>query len=130
MKKYVCLLMVVIQMVCLTCSAFAQEVVPCADEVFADAYINLTSGKAASYTAVTYHTCAEIKVTSSYVQQKIDGEWVTIASVSVSGFGANTFSYTLRADCSGVISDGTYRVVATFSADGHTVTRTSNERTY
>lgn len=130
MKKCMCYLLVLIQMVCLTGSAFAQEVVPCADEVFSDAYINLASGKAASYTAVTYHTCTEIKVISSYVEQRINGEWVTIASISVPGCGANTFAYTWRVDCSGVISSGTYRVVATFSADGHTVTRTSNERTF
>lgn len=130
MKKFACILLVVIQMVCIACSAFAQEVVPCADEVFADASINLTSSKAASYSAMTYYTCGRIEITSSYLQKKIDGEWVTIASFSVEGAGVNTYACTLRADCSSLIASGTYRVVGTFSADGHSITRTSNERTY
>lgn len=130
MKKFVCILLVFIQMVCIACSAFAQEVVPCADEVFSDAYINLTSSKAASYTAMTFNSCGTIKVTSSSLQKKINGTWVTIANISVAGEGSDTYSCTLRADCSSHISTGTYRVVGTFSADGYCITRTSNERTY
>ena len=130
MRKCFFLLVVTIQIVCLVGSAYAQNVAPCADEVFANAYINLTSGKAASFTALTYNTCNKIEITSSYLQQKIEGEWVTIASFSVAGAGINTYACTLREDCSGLIASGTYRVVGTFSADGHTVTRTSNERTY
>lgn len=130
MKKLICLLLIAIQIVLLVNTCYAQEVAPCADEVFTRVYINLTTGKVAYYTGVTYNTYQTIKVTDSYLQKLIDNEWITIASITVSGTGVNTFSFTTSADCSGVISTGTYRVVATFSADGYTVTRTSNERTY
>lgn len=130
MKKLVCIAMTIAVLLTLSVSAVAEDVSTCADEVFWDACINLMSSGQIYYTASTADTCNEISVSNCYLQQSVNGAWKTVATLPNPGAIANTYSYLTTTNGAGYITSGTYRVVATFTADGHSITRTSNERTF
>ncbi len=59
------------------------------------------------------------------------GKWVFDASLTTPPSSSNTTSYYESKDYSSDMTSGvTYRIVATFEADGESVTKTSNSFTY
>lgn len=130
-KRLVGILLLVVQcIVYLSSCAYAESVLPCADEVFSEATIVLYKGKYVTYTASSVYTLASIAVTSAHLEVKVDGEWTFVCNLTCPPSRTNTFDFTHTMYYTDQISTGTYRVVATFTADGHSITRTSNERTY
>lgn len=132
MKRLAAWLLVLMTLVMLVNSAFAQDVMPRADEVFHRASAALYSDKWVTYNCVTQITVAELKITSCWLQKKVDGSWVWQRSLPTGGVVSyNTNSLAYDVDYSGYITEaGTYRVGFVANADGHAITRYSNERTF
>lgn len=112
--------------------AESYEVMPCADTEFNSVTTLLKSSKQVSFRAVTYNVKSSISVTACWLEQENDdGSWTTVCSLDVpSTVSQDDFSYYATMDYSSVIGTGTYRIGATYNADGHTITRYSNERTF
>lgn len=133
MKKGVlaCVVLCMIMVAALT-SAVAQELMPYADTEFDSASTVLKSSKQVSFRCVTYETKNSLSVTACWLEKKnTNGSWSYVRSLTPpSTVLTNTFAYSATADYSAYIGSGTYRVWATYNADGHTISRCSNERTF
>lgn len=130
MKKRLIAIIIAI-LLCSTFScAVAGEITPRADLVFQNATPTLCSGKYVVFSALTYEVSDSVSVTSVRLEQNVDGEWVYITSLTCPPSQTSCLRYSQTEYYTSEIGTGTYRVVATFCADGHSITRTSNERTY
>lgn len=131
MRKMTISIMALVLLLSLASVAAADMIVPYADEYFNSLTINLTSRKYVAYQATAKHIHSVIKVTECTLQKKNGTKWEDDCELTApSGIAENTNAYDETMDYSDVIGTGTYRVSATFYADGYTVTRTSNVRTY
>lgn len=122
----------VIILLSITFVASAQEAIPYADTEFDSATTVLKSNKQVSFRCATYSTKDEISVTSCWLEiENSDGSWSYVCSLPApTAVFTNTFAYSATVDYSEYIGSGTYRVWATYDADGHSITRCSNERTF
>ena len=127
MKKCVILLVVCMFMTS-TCAFAAIN----ADPVFVSASITLTSGKLVVYSANLYGDKESISVVSADLYREVaPDDWEFVCSLPVPSHVAhNVSSYGAYVDCSEYIGTGTYRVTATYDADGYQITRNSNERSF
>ena len=131
MRKLFVMIATLLIMFTLTSIAAANTIVPYSDSHFNSLTINLTSTKKTSFQATGKQIFSEIKVTECTLQKKNGSRWENVGSLEApSGVARNTNFYDETMDYSDDIGSGTYRISATFYADGYTVTRTSNERTY
>ena len=130
MKKRMCYLVTCMLILVFSAVAVADAVAPCADEVFRDASIILTSSGRITYTASTRSVYNTISVSNCYLEQYVDNVWQFVCTLPSPASMSNTKTYLAYTNSADYFSTGTYRVVATFSADGYTITRTSNERTF
>lgn len=112
--------------------AQADGIAPHADEVFSSITVTLYSNREADYECVTLQTSSYIEVSACSLYQLINGEWKYIRALrKPSGretddvLYSRTVSYTQSE-----IGSGTYRIGARFTADGHSVTRYSNQKTF
>lgn len=131
MKKTVSLVLTVclLSMACIC--AFATETIPYADSVFTSATATLSAQKGVTFTIRTSDEQNSIKVTACWLQEKNGSTWRYVKSLSVpSKNGTDTTVYNAYMDYSSSIGSGTYRIGFIANADGHTITRYSNERTY
>ena len=122
-----------ILLVCILAStSFADEIMPCADSEFASATTTLQASKQVSFRAVTNNVKSSISVTACWLEKEnSDGTWTWVCSLPAPDYVASgTFAYSTTKDYSSYIGTGTYRVQATYNADGHSITRCSNERTF
>lgn len=123
------ILLVALMMLC----GFAQAdgIVPYADSEFDSASASLSTRKDVSFSCETYETKALIQVTGVWLQRKVDGKWKYERSLPApSKKATNTISYAALMDYSDKIGSGTFRVGFIVDADGHSITRYSNERTF
>ncbi len=113
-------------------NANASEIMPYADSEFNSATTLLKATKQVSFRAVTYSVKSSISVSACWLEKKNnDGTWSTVCPLPTPSFVASeTFAYATTVDYSDYIGTGTYRIRATYNADGHTITRYSNERTF
>ena len=139
MKKNKNIVKELLVLLCLACflitmlpSAIAEDIVrPMADTEFARATANLTSGKTVIYTLTTYEDKGVLAIESCWLMKKVDGEWTFVCGLPrPDERGSNTFTFATEVDYSSYIGTGTYRVAGMFNADGHMITRYSNERTF
>ena len=129
-KKITALLLLLIALVS-TLHIAAAEVQPRrADEVFDSATVTLKSTKKASFDATTYGNQKTLAVTACWLEKKNGTKWVKQCNLETPAERNNTFSYLKEMDYSNKIGTGTYRIGATFDADGHSITRYSNSRTF
>ena len=133
-KKKIALLCLVCLLVTMLSSAMAatpEVLQPRADTEFACASANLTSRKTVIYTLTTYEDKDVLAIESCWLMKKVDGEWTFVCGLPrPDQRGSNTFSFATEVDYSRYIGTGTYRVAGMFNADGHMITRYSNERTF
>lgn len=112
-------------------SAYAGDIVPYADSEFASATTNLTSNKNANFDATTYTNKAAIKVTACVLQKEVNNNWEKVTDLTPpSDVAKNTTFYGASMNYSSSIGKGKYRIVTTWDADGHSITRNSNARTF
>lgn len=127
--RIVSMLLVVFTVV--TSAAVAEQIVPRADLYFDSATAFLSSNKSVVFDCTTYDIHNQIRITSVWLEQKVDGEWVTVKSLAAPAtIAENTISYGAVADYSSNIGSGTFRVGFIANADGHTILRYSNSRTF
>ena len=101
-----------------------------ADPEFCSASITLTSNKLVVYSANLNYEKDSIKVVSAILYRKLGNNWYHVGILPVPSNEYSGYSYGASIDYSSYISTGTYRVQATFEADGYQITRNSNERTF
>lgn len=113
-------------------TAIASTIIPRADTEFDSTATVLKSSKSVSFRATTFELKDSISVTACWLEIKnSDGTWTTVCSLPVpSAVGTETISFSTSKDYSSYIGNGTYRVWATYTADGHSISRCSNERTF
>lgn len=113
-------------------AAQAEDVAPHADEVFSSITIRLYSNREVDYEAVTLQTSSYIEVSACSLYQLINGEWKYIRALrKPSGRETNDVLYSRTvAYTQSEIGSGTYRIGARFTADGHSATRYSNQKTF
>ena len=112
--------------------ATASEIMPRADTEFNSTSTILKSTKLETFRCVTNETKDCLSVTSCYLEIKNDdGSWSYVRSLPAPTTKFyEAYAYSATVDYSSYIGSGTYRVWATYDADGHSITRCSNERTY
>ncbi|MEG1358288.1 MAG: hypothetical protein RSE23_01360 [Clostridia bacterium] len=113
-------------------TAFANGILPFADSVFTSAGVSLSNQIDAIYSAKTKAKSSEIIVSSCTLQIKDGSRWVDSTSLTApSTVAKNTISYKATGSYSSSCTSGnTYRIKAVFDADGHQLTRYSNEVAY
>lgn len=116
-----------------SCSiAIASTVMPCADTEFLSTTVLLKSTKQVSFRATTYDEKDKISVTDCWLEKEnADGSWTTVCSLPApSAYASESISFSTTVNYSSYIGTGNFRIQATFNADGHTLTVTSNERSF
>ena len=125
-KRIMCFAIVLLLLMsCFNC-AFARR----ADEIFDSATISLKSTKRVKYDATTYGNQKNISITACWLEKKSGNKWIKQGNLETPASVSNSFSYVKEMDYSDKIGTGTYRIGATFDADGHSITRYSNSRTF
>lgn len=111
--------------------AQASSIVPYSDSEFDSAMASLSTRKDVSFSCMTYDEKGSIRVTGVWLQRKEDGKWKYERSLPAPSVVANnTRIYGALMDYSDKIGSGTFRVGFIVDADGHSITRYSNERTF
>ena len=104
-----------------------------ADQYFGSAGIALSTDESASYSATTKTIVGYIKIDSCWLQKKNGNIWVYYCWLPApTKIEYNTIAYDTYMDYSSYIPNdgGTYRIGAYFNADGHSIPRYSNSRTF
>ncbi len=112
--------------------SLAEEITPYADLVFHNASISLSTRKDASFVGITYYKQKEISVTACSLEKKTGTDsWKQVTILTPpKDICTDTHAYNSLVSYAAEIGVGTYRIKATFNADGYTITRYSNERTF
>lgn len=136
MNKKLLFVLVAILTLCTVLPAFAaanpnQPLRPMADEEFAMATPNLTTYKSVLFTSSTYEEKSKLSVTECWLEEKVGTNWEFVCDLPApEKVFTNNNIYSAEVDYSSYIGKGTFRVAATFDADGHSITRYSNTRTF
>lgn len=130
-KKLIAAVVGVILLVLFVQSACATGITPYADSEFSIASASLSSYKTVSFSCVTYVEKECISVTSCWLQQKVNNRWKRVCDLDApTNTATNSISFGSYMDYSSDIGTGTYRIGFTVDADGHAITRYSNERSF
>ena len=129
MNRFAAFILVIILSMLTVHSVFASGIMPRADEYYSDAGVAFTSAGLAVFTATTTFRFDTLSVTSCTLQVKAGGGWSDGATLTPpSHVARNRFTYAAEKSYSSSCSSGnTYRIKATFDADGHTITKYSGE---
>lgn len=129
MKRFAVSLMVFILAAIMLGSAFAGELQPYANYYYSDASVAFNSKGKAVFSAITTFKFSELSVTSCTLQVKEGNTWTHDATLTPpSHVAKDRFSYSAEKTYSLSCTSGkTYRLKAVFNADGHTITKYSNE---
>lgn len=130
MNKRAIAIVIVAQLLLIMSCSYAESISPRADLIFADANVILCSGKYVMYTSSTYEVADDVCVAAVHLEKKVDGKWTFVTDLECPPGQRSCLRYSQTVYYTDRIDTGTYRVVATFCADGHPITRTSNERTF
>lgn len=129
-KKIISIIMVIIIISSIAMSASAATL---ADEYFDSATIALTTTEAGSFSATTNFIVGFIRVNSCWLQKWNGSKWQYCCWLPApTNIEYNTIGYGDYVDYSSYIPNdgGTYRIGAYFNADGHTIRRYSNSRSF
>lgn len=111
------------------CPALAYNSQIDANQYYAEASVAFNSSGKAVFSALTAFQFSELSVTSCSLQVKVDGVWRHDTMLTPPAYVAkNLYTYTAEKTYALNCAPGkTYRFKATFDADGHTITKYSNE---
>lgn len=106
------------------------EAMPLSSDSFVSASVSVSTSGTANFSATVRHSCT-ISVSSCTLQKMEDGKWVYAATLATPPIKERAMRYSAKKDYSASMTKGvTYRIIATFKADGDSVTKTSNSFTY
>ena len=126
MKRTLCIIVVIMALVISVASAGILS-----DSEFDSANAQLTNSKTVSFSAETFERKNCIKVTTVKLYKLNDNDTWTISNLPAPEQQAtNAKQYGATMDYSSYIGSGTYRIKVTFWADGHSLSRFSNSKTY
>ena len=129
-KIFVGLVALLVIAVGISCS-LAEAIMPLADDVFDATKVDLSpTGRVKLYCA-TYENKDTIKVTACWLEKKVGQDWEFDCSLTPpTEESHNTNGYAASFNCLSSIGSGTYRLAATFNADGYEITRRSTDVTF
>lgn len=109
----------------------AEAVEQRASEYFNSANTTLSASKSVTFYCMATSPMSSIRVSYCWLQQKVDGKWEFVKHLTPPSYtGTNTAFFQYTQSYAGDIGSGTYRVAATYNADGHAIAAYSNERTF
>lgn len=129
-KKIISIIIVIIVLSSAVMTASAATL---ADEYFGIAGITLTTTEAGSFSATTNFYVGFIRIDSCWLQKWNGSSWQYYCWLPApTDVATNTVSYDAYIDYSAYVPNdgGTYRIGAYYNADGHTIPRYSNSRTF
>ncbi len=131
MTKLRTVLSVLLMIALLTGITASAEVTPRADIVFESASAFLASNKLVVFNCVAYAVYDRISITSVWLEQQVNGEWEYVKSLTPPSYVATKMpAYGAEVNYSSDIGSGTFRVGFTVDADGYSISRYSNTRTF
>lgn len=132
MNKKLCFVtMFILLATLIASSAFAQTIMPRADLYFDSATVFLSADKIVVFDCTLYDVYDRISVTSVWLERMVNGQWVNEKALTPPSYVAiNMFDYGAEVDYSEDIGTGTFRVGFTVDADGYSISRYSNSRTF
>lgn len=130
-KRITALFICILSIAILSTNAYAQEVMPCADSVFGMATAYLANNKTVVFDCVAYDVYDRIEITDVWLEKSVGGVWVYVKQLTPPAYVAiNMADYGAVCDYSSDIGTGTFRVGFTVDADGYSISRYSNSRTF
>ena len=130
-KRLVACILVCMLFIGISSVALANEVTPCADLYFDSASAFLASNKLVVFDCVAYDIYDRIAITFVWLEQEMNGQWVFARTLPPPIYVAtNTLAYGAEISYSSYIGHGTFRIGFTVNADGYTISRYSNSRTF
>lgn len=128
MKRALSLIVVLLVAIVAANLVYAAEL---SDSVFDHAGAVLLTNKVASFEAETFSTASSIEVSEVKLYKMVGSTWVYQKTLNAPSYVAtNSMLYDFSVNYSSEIGTGTYRLWVKFVADGHSITRYSNQRTY
>lgn len=128
MKKKIWAVLILIILVSTSSISLASML---SDPVFDAATTFLTSTKNAEFDVETSSQQGSITVTRVRLYIQNGNSWIYLGDLPVpTNVGTNTKIFSATMDYSNYIGSGTYRLYTTFCADGYSISRYSNTRTY
>ena len=111
--------------------AATAEVMPRADSYFNAASAFLAHDKLVVFDCVTYDIYDRITIPLVWLEQDINGQWIYVKTLPPPTYVAtNTMAYGAEVSYSSYIGSGTFRIGFTVDADGYSISRYSNSRTF
>ncbi len=132
MKRIVAALVFFILLLSVGTAAIANDNVPYANAYYTEASVAFTSSGKAAFSAQTTFVFSRLRVLSCSLEVKVGGAWQSAGSLTPPATESNnTTIFDAQMNYGSSCTKGkTYRVIATFDADGHTITKTSGAATY
>jgi len=100
-----------------------------ASDVFSSGSASLYATKTAGLFATTQYSVSSIKADYCILYKQVGSSWVYVYTINPSD-ECSGCQFEAYVDFSAYISTGTYRVKVCFRANGHTIIRFSNPRTF
>lgn len=130
-RKIIACFLVCVLLTLMSTIGMADAVMPCADPYFDSATAFLASNKLVVFDCVAYAIYDRISITSVWLEQQVNGEWEYLKSLTPPSYvSINMPDYGAEVDYSSDIGSGTFRVGFTVDADGYSISRYSNARTF
>lgn len=132
MKRFLSVLIVLTLSFSMASNVLATGISPYANEYYADASVAFNSSGKAVFSALTTFVFSTMKVTSCTLEVKIGSTWRSATTLTPpTTVSKNDVTYDAeKSYASSCTTGNTYRIKATFDADGHTITKTSGSAKY
>ena len=130
-KRLVTFILVCILITGISSVALANEVMPYADLYFDSASAFLAHNKLVVFDCVAYDIYDRIAITLVWLEQEVNGQWIYVRTLPPPTYVAvNMPAYGAEVSYSSYIGSGTFRIGFTVDADGYSISRYSNSRTF
>lgn len=130
-KLWLCIMVVILFSVAMLHIGAYADIMPMSSVTFSRAVVSASETGGVTFSATLNKKCSTVSVSSCTLQKQEEGRWVFAASLETPPSKSNISKYTAHKDYSSNMTTGVnYRIVATFNADGETMTKTSNSFTY
>ena len=113
-----------------TVSTFANDNTPYANAYHTEASVAFTSSGKAAFSAQTTFVFSRLRVTSCSLEVKVSGSWQSAGSLTPPATESNNTTFDAQVNYGSSYTRGkTYRIIATFDADGHTIKHSARQHT-